>query len=99
MQEERQEEQTAQAEEATEKEKGTVKFTPFQQRILGFIAAQTAKGGQVSCSKKAIAEQVHCDMKTVDRAIARLRKEGVIEVEERYAENGGQLANAYRTVR
>lgn len=77
-----------------------VKLTPFQQRILGLIAARSAVSeGEVFRSKKWISEQVHCDMKTVDRAIARLRKEGLIVVEERYGENGAQLPNAYRVAR
>lgn len=86
--------------DAADKPRAEIKLTPFQQRILGLIAARSAMSeGEVFRSKKWISEQVHCDMKTVDRAIARLRKEGMIVVEERYGENGGQLPNVYRVAR
>ena len=38
-------------------------------------------------------------MQTVDRAIFRLRKLGLVEVEECHAESGAQTANLYRAKR
>lgn len=38
-------------------------------------------------------------MKTVDRAIMRLRREGYIESNAQYSEAGRQLANVYRLKR
>lgn len=78
---------------------GACHLTPSQQRALGYIAAQTAVAGGVRCTKREMAEMLGCDVKTVDRAIAHLRREGLIEVEPRYHENGGQLANTYRIAR
>lgn len=78
---------------------GACHLTPSQQRILGYIAAQTAIAGGAQCTKRGMSEMLGCDVKTVDRAIAHLRREGVIEVEPCYLENGGQLANTYRIAR
>lgn len=78
-------------------EVGGVRLTPAQQRILGYIAAQTAVGGGACCTKRGIAEMLNYDVKTVDRAISLLRRKNMIEVEMRFLENGGQLPNLYRT--
>ncbi|OUO33967.1 Rrf2 family transcriptional regulator [Olsenella sp. An293] len=50
-------------------------------------------------SKAQIAEALGRNVKTVDRLIARLRDEGLLVVDQRWAENGGQLANTYRLPR
>lgn len=73
-----------------------VHLTPTQQRLLGYIAAQTAVEGGARCSKKDFASLMHCDVKTIDRAITHLRRENIIEVEARHLDNGGQLPNLYR---
>lgn len=78
------------------KENATLKLTPAQERVLGYIGVQTALHGQVAVSKSELAKLQNCSTKTIDRAIARLRQEGLIEVEERYLENGGQSVNIYR---
>ena len=44
---------------------------------------------------KRIAEALQVSLKTVDRAILRLRKEGFIISVARYAENGMRLSNTY----
>lgn len=75
---------------------GNCHLTPSQQRILGYIAAQTAIEGSAQCTKRDLADMFNCDVKTVDRAISHLRREGVIEVVPRYRDNGAQLGNAYR---
>ena len=67
-------------------------LTNSQLLILGFIASYGAAG--CSESKRDIAEALQVSLKTVDRAILRLRKEGFISV-ARYAENGMRLSNTY----
>ncbi|WP_172136796.1 helix-turn-helix domain-containing protein [Adlercreutzia sp. ZJ473] len=76
---------------------GASRLTPLQQRILGFIVERsTMGGGHAYCTKREIAEFMKCSAKTVDRAIVRLRSEGVIESHPRFNESGGQEGNAYR---
>ncbi|WP_165055551.1 MULTISPECIES: GntR family transcriptional regulator [unclassified Adlercreutzia] len=78
---------------------GASRLTPLQQRILGFIVERTAMGGgHAHCTKREIAEFMKCSAKTVDRAIVRLRAEGVIESHPRFNESGGQEGNTYRVV-
>lgn len=78
---------------------GASRLTPLQQRILGFIVERSAAcDGDARCTKREIAQVVKCSEKTVDRAIVRLRSEGVIESCPRYNESGGQEGNAYRVV-
>ncbi len=75
------------------------RFTPLQQRILGFIAERSVySGGEASCTKREIAQAVNCSLKTVDRAIACLRAEEVIESYPRFGMNGKQEGNGYRIV-
>lgn len=62
-----------------------------QLRVLGVIAA--AGGRQLT--KDRIAELADCSKKTVDRALSRFTREGLVEVRACYASNGGQLANEY----
>lgn len=73
-------------------------FTPLQQRILGYLTLREVTDGTVCCTKKEISEAMSCSAKTVDRAIVRLRDEGVIEVVPQYLESGGQVGNTYRIV-
>ena len=67
--------------------------TNSQLLILGFIASYGVAG--CSESKRDIAEALQVSLKTVDRAILRLRKEGFIISVARYAENGMRLSNTY----
>lgn len=39
-----------------------------------------------------------CSVKTIDRAITRMSREGLIKVEPCHSESGGQLSNAYSVV-
>lgn len=73
-----------------------VRLSSAQKRILGYISAETTLSNGVSCSKKELAKQANCSIQTVDRAIFRLRKLGLIEVEECHADSGAQMANVYR---
>lgn len=49
-------------------------------------------------SKAQIAVALGRNEKTIDRLIARMRHEGILEAEPQWAENGGQLANTYHVV-
>ena len=69
------------------------KLTSSQLRVLGFIAACGVQG--CSETKRTIAEKLCLSMKTVDRAIHRLREDALIVSEARFGENGTQLGNAY----
>lgn len=79
-----------------ETESQGVRLSSAQKRILGYISAETTLSDGVRCSKKELAKQANCSVQTVDRAIFRLRKLGLIEVEECHADTGAQTANLYR---
>lgn len=79
--------------QASEKQ---VKLTPAQQRVFQLIALQNTLAGSVRITKREMAEELGCSQKTIDRAVARLKEEHLIEVEPVYLENGGQVANTYR---
>lgn len=76
--------------------KDEVNLTPTQERLLGYIAVKSSSHGDFTCSKSELSNRLHCSAKTIDRALQRLRQEGIIVVEEHYLENGGQMANSYR---
>lgn len=82
-----------------ETESQGVRLSSAQKRILGYISAETTLSDGVRCSKKELAKQAGCSVQTVDRAIFRLRKLGLVEVEECHAESGAQTANLYRAKR
>lgn len=67
------------------------KLTPAQYRILGVIAA----AGGIPISKSDIAEAAGCVVRTADRALQRLRAEGLVESVGNFAEAGGQIGNSY----
>ena len=71
------------------------KLTSSQLRVLGFIAACGVQG--CSETKRTIAEKLCLSIKTVDRAIHRLREDALIVSEARFGEDGTQLGNAYYT--
>lgn len=70
---------------------GRVRLTDTQLKILGTIAASRRH----PISHKELAESVGCCAKTVDRAIARLRNAGLVEVRNAIRADGGRDANAY----
>ena len=71
-------------------------LTPTQERVLGYIAMRCAGSGAAAVSKAELAARMDCCMKTVDRAVGRLKAEGYIEVAPAFDEAGGQVANEYR---
>ncbi|WP_455139970.1 hypothetical protein [Thermophilibacter sp.] len=72
------------------------RLTPTERDILRHVAAETALRGGAVCSKRDLAEVVGRNVKTVDHAVASLRSRGLVEVEARFDERGGQLASRYR---
>ena len=76
-----------------------ISLTPTQERLLGYIAAQTTISGAAQATKKELSQLMGCSVKTIDRAITRMSREGLIKVEPcHHSENGGQLSNAYSVV-
>lgn len=69
---------------------GPVRLTPTEARIVEFIGRP--------CSKAQIAAALGRNEKTVGRLLSHMRREGILVSEPIYADNGAQLANAYRMV-
>ena len=70
----------------------SVGLTNSQLRILGYIASCGAQG--CSDTKNAIAEKLGVCPKTVDRAVRRMRDDGLIVSTARCDENASQLVRA-----
>lgn len=70
---------------------GRVRLTDTQLKILRAIAASRRH----PITHRELAESVGCCAKTVDRAIARLRNAGLVEVRNARGADGGRDANAY----
>lgn len=71
-------------------------LTKTQQSLLRYIAGETALRGGVVCSKRELAEMLGRNVKTIDRCLASLRREGLVEAEMRFAESGAQDSSEYR---
>ena len=71
---------------------GRVRLTDMQLKILRAIAASSRRH---PITHEELAESVGCCAKTVDRAIARLRNAGLVEVRNTRRADGGRDANAY----
>ena len=74
------------------------RLTPAQERLLGFIASRCVVDGSVALTKRELADRMGCCVRTVDRAVTRLRAEGYVKVREIYGDNGAQVANEYQLV-
>lgn len=79
----------------TETQKKPV-LTPAQERLFGFIVSQCMKNGSVRLTKNELAKHMECCVRTIDRAVRKLRDEGYIEVVVLYGEDGDQICNEYR---
>lgn len=75
---------------------GGFALTPSEWRLLALIASTEATTGAPS-AKHDLATVLGVNVKTVDRAMSSLRREGLVVTEPRFGENGGQLSNVYRT--
>lgn len=71
------------------------RLTKTEIAILAYVGQHEGEG----CSKAQIARELERNQKTIDRLVASLRASGLLVVEQRWSENGGQLANAYRLAR
>lgn len=45
-----------------------ISLTPTQERLLGYIAAQTTISGAAQATKKELSQLMGCSVKTIDRA-------------------------------
>ena len=62
----------------------------------GVATAASAADGTVSFRKGDLAKRLGCCGRTLDRAVTRLRRDGLIVCTPVFGDNGGQLANEYR---
>lgn len=75
------------------------RHTFVYERVVELVERDTTRNG-VSCfTKRDLADALGCSIRSVDRAIRRLRSEGAIESVPRYGNSGAQLANAYRATK
>lgn len=66
------------------------------ERLLVLIANKTAAGG-LNMSKREIADVLGVNVHTIDRAVKRLKDEGLIEAVAIYDAQGAQQGNRYRS--
>ena len=64
--------------------------------LLDVIARETITNGSLHARQKALITMVNCrNVRTIDKNITALRREGLIETEAVRAENGASMANNY----
>ena len=85
--------QTPYRREVTTSQGVTRHLTKTESAILSYIE----KRGDEPCTKAEIAKVLGRNVKTIDRLVSGMRADGVLTVEYRWSENGGQLANVYRS--
>ena len=68
------------------------KLTRTATQILSYIERHA---GEV-CTKADMARDLERNEKTVSRLLTKLRRDGLIEVESSFSENGSQVGNVYR---
>lgn len=72
------------------------RFTKTQESILRYLAGETALNGGVSCTKQQLADLLGRNVKTIDRCMSALRRQGLVEAQTNFDENGAQVPNTYR---
>ncbi len=72
------------------------KYKPSRNQLLllSRIAASGRKG--ICLSKRELADDLSCSIKTIDRSVIRLKNLGLIEVQACHLASGQQVANMYR---
>lgn len=68
----------------------------IHERVLEMVARETVLRGGVRFRKPDLAQRLGCYERTLDRAVTRLRREGLIASTPLFDEAGGQLGNEYR---
>lgn len=66
------------------------------ERVLALVVRETQLRESVTFSKQDLARRMGCCASSVDRAVQKLRRDGLIESEAVYNEHGAQLGNVYR---
>ena len=66
------------------------------ERLLMLIARETELRGGLRYAKRETAALMECNLRSIDRAVRRLRREGAIKSVARYSDTGAQVANEYR---
>ena len=66
------------------------------ERVLALIVRETELRESVTFSKTDLARRLGCCERTLDRAVTRLRHDGLIVSEAAFAPSGAQLGNVYR---
>lgn len=74
--------------------KGPVRLTPTEMQILSFIHKHEGR----PLAKSQIAAALGRNETTVSRLLTQLRQYQIVESVPSYADNGAQLANAYRII-
>ena len=72
------------------------RHTFVHEHILVFIAGVTGPAGSAVLSKREIGDALGLELRSVDRALVRLRRAGLIEAVPRFAPTGTQLGNEWR---
>ena len=68
------------------------------ERVLSLIRRESERVGALRISKHELAKLLGCSVCSVDNAIRRLRREGLIDSVPLYDANRGQIENAYRAL-
>lgn len=69
------------------------------ERTLEFIVRETQRKGGVRFTKADLARAIPCCVQSVDRAVMRLRSEGLIKSRPVFSKSGAQLGNEYRATK
>ncbi len=68
----------------------------IHERVLEMVVRETELRGSVTFCKNDLAHRLGCCPRTLDRAIIRLKREGLMETTPVFGESGAQLGNEYR---
>ena len=68
----------------------------IHERVLELIVRESSDNGSVSFSKAELASRLGCCIRTLDRAVMRLRRGGYITSKPVFKSNGAQVGNEYR---
>lgn len=66
------------------------------ERVLEYIVRETNQAGGVIFNKKEMASWLGCCPRSLDRAVHRLREQGLVESQPQFMPNGAQGGNRYR---